>query len=774
MSSIRGLLRAPGFFIPAVLTIGLGIGVNAVVFHRVYATLFESLPYRAPQRLTHIMETHPEFPRTQIAAPDFEDWKRRSRSFSSMAAFTFQAVNKWVLTGEGDPEIIQVTQASHELFPMLGATPLLGRWYTAEEEARKAPVVLISESLWRRKLGANPNIVGRTIRLVNFAVTVAGVVSKQQAMPAWADVWMPLTFLDPALTESRKFHALESIGRLRDGVTLEQAEAEMRGIAASLASEHPATNRAIGVSLMPLQAALTGDARPGLLIAWGAVSLVLLLATVNVAHLVLVRTAGRAREVAVRAALGASPKQLAAFLFFENAVVCALGGALAMVVLWLSGQSFPLLFVGGAALLSALLLGIPALFHLRGMDLYQTIKQSSGVWSSHRKAWFGNAILASEVALALAVIAGAAMLYRSYESLLGEDVGFRADNVAVVDTMMLGTSWEEGLRRFEQEVAPRLRAVPGVVSVAAANCAPMTLSPSETGRYATRFGVPGRTFEAGRYPVAQLRWITPDYFTTMGIPLQNGRLFEAKDRGKQGYIINATLARRFFGDENPVGKSLLINVTDAKPQQVPILGVVGDVRDLGLDVAPQPTLYIYGASPRETILVKTAVDPNTLLPVLRRTVRDVEPNAVFPLASPLNDVVAASLARRKQTLSLLGAFAALAALLTAIGVYGVMSYALARRANEFAIRIALGATRGSVWALVLGDVAITMIAGVGAGAWMSYLFAQAVRTQLYKTAPADPWVLTGSVAVILLLALMASVRPIHRAASISPESLLRE
>ncbi|MBL8177868.1 MAG: ABC transporter permease [Bryobacterales bacterium] len=774
MPLLRGLLRSPGFLIPSVLTIGLGLGANAVVFRKVYDTLFEALPYRAPQRLVHIMETHPEFPRTQIAAPDFDDWKRRSRSFAPMAAFTFQAMNKWTLTGEGEPEIIQITQASHELFPMLGATPLLGRWYTAEEEARKAPVVLISESLWRRKLAANPNIAGRTIRLVDFAVTVAGVVSKQQAMPSWADVWMPITFLDPALTGSRKFHPLEAIGRLRDGVTLQQAEDEMRAIAGSLAAEHPATNRGIGASLMPLQAALTGNARPGLLIAWGAVSLVLLLATVNVAHLVLVRTAGRAREMAVRAALGATQKQLAAFLFFENAAVCALGASLALAVLRLTGQSLPLLFLAAAGLLSALLLGIPALFHLRGMDLYQAIKQSAGLWSSHRKAWFGNAILASEVALALAVIAGAALLYRSYQSLLGEDVGFHADNVAVVDTMMLGRSWEEGLRRFEQDVAPRLRAIPGVVSVAAANFAPMTLSPSDTGRYATRFGIPGRTFDAGRYPVSQLRWVTQDYFATMGIPLQSGRTFDAGDRGKQRYIINATLARRFFGNENPTGKSLLMNVTDPKPNLVPIVGVVGDVRDLGLDIEPQPTLYVYDASPRETILVKTAVDPASLLPVLRRAVRDVEPNAVFPLTAPLRTVVADSLARRKQTLSLLGAFAALALLLTAIGVYGVMSDALTRRANEFAIRIALGATRGGIWRLVLTDIAVTLLLGLGAGSWMSYLSAQAVRSQLYKTAPADPWVLMGSAALIVLLALMASVRPIHRAASISPESILRE
>jgi len=774
MPLLRGLLRAPGFLIPAVLTIGLGIGANAVVFREVHDTLLQSLPYRDPQRLAHLMETHPEFPRTQIAAPDFEDWKRLNRGFEQMAAFTFQAVNKWTLTGEGEPEIVQVTQASHELFPMLGVKPLLGRWYSADEETRKAPVVLIGEGLWRGKLAANPNIVGRTIRLVGFAVTVVGVVPRQQAMPSWADVWMPITFLDPALTGSRKFHALEAIGRLRDGVTLEQAEADLRSIAARLAEEHPATNRGIGASAIGLQASLTGDARPGLLMAWGAVSLVLLLACVNVAHLVLVRTAARAREVAVRAALGASRKQLAFFLFFENLMVAALGGAVAWGIVSLAQRQASVPFLGAAVVVTAILFGLPALFHLRGMDLYQTIRQSAGAWGSHRKTWFGSVILASEVALALAVIAGASLLYRSYAALLAEDTGFRPERVAVLDTMLLGSTWEEGLRRFEQEIAPRLRALPGVVSVAAANCAPMTLSPSDTGRFATRFGVPGRTYEAGRNPVAQLRWVTPDYFATMGIPLQRGRLFEAKDRGKPGYLINATLARRFFGNDDPVGRTILMDVTDANPQAVPVLGVVGDVRDLGLDVAPQPTLYIYAASPRETVLVKTAGDPAALIPALRQAIREVRPEAAIPLAAPLASIVEASLERRRTTLALLGAFAALAALLTAIGVYGVMSYALTRRKNELAIRMALGATPGSVWAMVLRGLAAPLLAGIAAGVWLSWVLAQGARMQLYKTAPADPLVLGAASLGVLLLTVAAAIRPIERAASVSPESILRE
>lgn len=745
-----------------------------MVFRQVYDTLLEALPFRDPRGLAHLMETHPEFPRTQIAAPDFDDWKRLNRSFEQMAAFTFQAANKWTLTGEGEPEIVQVTQASHELFPMLGVKPLLGRWYSADEEAKKTPVVLISEGLWRRKLSADPNIAGKTIRLVGFAVTVVGVVPGRQAVPSWADVWMPISFLDPALTGSRKFHALEAIGRLRGGVTLQQAEADLRNIAARLAVEHPATNRGIGASAIGLQSSLTGDARPGLLMAWGAVSLVLLLACVNVAHLVLVRTAARAREVAVRAALGASRKQIALFLFSENLMIAALGGAVAWGLISISQRQAPLPFIGAAVVVTAVLFGLPALFHLRGMDLYQTIKQSAGAWGSHRKTWFGNAILASEVALALAVVAGAALLYRSYAALLAEDVGFRAERVAVLDTMMLGTTWEEGLRRFEQEIAPRLRAVPGVISVAAANCAPMTLSASDTGRFATRFGIPGHTFEAGQYPVAQLRWVTPDYFSTMGIPLQRGRLLESKDRGKPGYLINATLARRFFGNQDPVGKTILMGVTDAQPQEVPVLGVVGDVRDLGLDIAPQPTLYQYAASPREAVLVKTAGDPAALIPALRRAIREARPEAVIPLAAPLTTIVEASLAQRRTTLTLLGAFAALAALLTAIGVYGVMSYALGRRSNEFAIRIALGATPSRVRGLVFRHMALPLSGGLAAGCWLHWIFAQAMRTQLYKTTPADPVVLLCATLGVCIIAMIAAAQPIRRAAAIAPESILRE
>jgi len=791
--ALRSLLRAPAFSATAVLTMALGIGVNTAIFAVIYSVLLDPLQYRDPARLVHIAETHPEFPSFQVAAPDYFDWRNMSKSFEDMAAYTFQAMNQTTLLGYGEPERVQATMASHRLFPLLGIQLLHGRAFTADEEAKQAPMALLNESLWRRKFSADPSVIGRTIRLEKDALTIVGIVPARQAFPAWADIWIPLSLMEPQLKEIRRFHPLEVIARLRSGVNVEQAQTEMRVIARNLATTYPGTNNTIGASVLPLSSSITGEIRPALLISWAAVSLVLLLACANVAHLVMIRSVSRSREMAVRAALGANAFQLMRVLLAENLMLAAAGGA---VGVFLAGLALPLLrkfapsdiprleylgltpitliFSGTAAVICAVLFALPTLLQARRMDLHETLKQSAGLSVSHRRSLFGATIIVVEVALAFVVITGAGLLYRSFEALLKQDVGFSAKDVLSLEVPLAERSWEASAAMFEHQLAPRIRNIPGVLSVAAANYTPMTISSTELTRYASRFGVVGRTFEPGKFPVAQIRWITPDYFRTLGIPLKRGRLFTEADAGKPVYILNETLARRFFPDQDPVGKEILMGVVSPKPEAVPIIGVVADVRDLSLDSEARPTIYSLSVSPWMALLIRAGVNPSSLIPSVRDAVRAVEPDAPIAKIAPLSTIVEASLASRRFALYLLGVFAALAAVLTAIGVYGVIAYSVSRRTREFAIRYALGAQQHDLRGLVVRNFALPTAAGLVAGAWFAYLFGRAMRTQLYKLSPADPAVLAVTILTLVVLVLVSALRPAAKAATISTAGALRE
>jgi putative ABC transport system permease protein len=785
--AMRSLGGSRAFAAAAILTIAIGLGVNTAVFSLIYTVLLDPLPFRDPGRLVHISTTHPEFASVTVSAPDFYDWRRMATCFESMAAYTFHAAGLWTLVDDsGIAEPVQVVQASPELFPMLGVAPLVGRVYTADEEAKKVPVVLISETLWRRKFGADPHILGRKIRLVEWLVTVVGVVPQNQAEPHWTDVWMSMAFLDPALTESRKFRALEVIGRLAPGVSMRQAKTEMDRITRLLAKAHPETNSRFSASVMPLSLWTAGAVRPALLIAWTAVSLVLLLACANVAHLMLMRTVQRSREFGVRAALGAGSSRLVRMLLAENLILAFAGGALGALLAWLSlpvllrfapgeiprVQSTavpPAAFVFGAAatLLCAVLFALPAMIRLRKMDVNAVIRQSSGPSLTQRRSQFGFAVIAAEIALAFVVLTGAGLLYASFAALLNEDAGFDSRGVLVAQVM----DWRHSQEEFEMRVAPALRSIPGVRAVAAANCAPMMLRSTERSRYTMRFRVTGRPYPDA-WPIAQVRWTTPDYFRVLRIPLKRGRLFTPADVGKPGYIINDTLAHRFFPGQDPVGRTILYGESSTP---VPIIGVVGDIRDLGLNVDPLPMLYSLFTSNNMQILVRAdGVEARSLTPAIRRAFAKVSPGAPVRILLPLDDLVAESLAVRRFALGLVVVFAGLALFLTAIGIYGVMSYSLAQRASEFAIRSALGAQRGTLRWVVMRDFAPPGVAGLAAGVCLALVFGHALRTQLYKLAPADPRVLAGAAAILTTLVVVAALRPAAKAASVSPAAILRE
>lgn len=790
--ALRSLLRAPVFTFSAVLTIALGIGVNTAVFSVIYAVLLDSLPFRDPDRLVHISSTHPDFPSLQVASPDFVDWRLRAGSFDGLAAYTFQAMNKWMIVGDGEPEPVQVVQASHGLFGMLGIEPLRGRVYTAEEESKKEPVVLLSETLWRRKYNSDPAIIGRRIRLVGWSVMVIGIVAQRQAEPRWTDIWMPMSFLDPALVETRRFRPLEVIGRLKPGVTVGQAQAEMKGIATAIEQAHPDTNGRIGAVVLPLASWATGPVRAPLLIAWAAVSLVLLLACANVAHLVLIRTVQRSREMAVRAALGAGSARLARLLLAENFAVAVAGGVLgallAAMLLPLLVRTAPMeisridsvsfsvpafVFGGVATLICMALFVFPALFQTRKLDLHQVMRQSRGFSLTQRRSRFGSTIIAVEVALAFVVLTGAGLLYSSFTALSSEDKGFDSGGVLVAE-ILVALDWRQSWQAFDQRFAPSLEAIPGVTHVAAANCAPMTLRPSEASRFTSRFRIEGEAYDPEMLPVAQVRWTTPNYFQTLRIPLKRGRLFRDTDMGRPGYIVNEAFVRRYFPDKDPVGQHILYGTAVSDPLPTPILGVVGDVRDLGLGVQPAPTLYSTSVSNNMAVLIRTAVPPSSLIPSVRKAIRAVFPEAAIKVLSSLDKLIENSLAQRRFALELLGVFAMLAVFLTVIGVYGVISYSLSQRKAEFAIRSALGAEQSHLRTLILTGFTAPAAAGILLGASLAFVFGKALRTQLYKLSPMDPLVLGSCAIGLLLLVLASAMSPARKAASISAAVIPRE
>lgn len=781
----RSILQRPAFTTVVLLTVALGVGANTAVFSLIHAVLLEPLPFFEPGRLAQIWETHPELHNFQVSFPDFLDWRQSARDID-LAAYTFQAMNKITLLGQGYPVRVQATMASAGLFPQLGVKPMLGRAFDLREEQHQDRVALISESLWRRKFGADRRIAGRLMRLESQPFTIIGVVRQTHAFPVWADVWIPLSFTEPELQSTRGYHPLEVVGRLGRGVSIERAQTEMETIARRLSAAHPDTNGTVGAFLIPLIDQTTGEARPALLIAWIAVGLVLLIACSNLAHLMMTRSIGQRREVAIRLSLGAGSVAAVRQFLYEGVVLSLCGGGLGLVLAAsvlpilrdFARQRIPrlegttldgsvLLFGLLVSLLSGLLFALPACWQAVRADLGQVMKMSGGL--GPRRSPASALLMASEVALAVVVMSGAALLVRSFAALLRVDPGFRAPGVLAVD-VPLSRDWNKSYELFETRMAPRLRSIPGVEGVAAANSAPMSLGAAERTRFATRFGVAGRSFEPGHYPTAQLRWVTPDDFRVLGIPLKRGRLLAESDHGQPRYLINETLARRFFPDRDPVGQKLILGVVSPDPKPQEIAGVVGDVREFELGSAPEPAMYVIDVSPVMTVLVRGSADPA----VITGRIREVDAEIAVGAVRTMDSYVKSSLTRLRFALWLLGTFAGLAALLSAAGIYGVVGYSAGRRLREFGIRSAVGAQRRDLLAMILREALSVAAAGIFAGLCAALWLARFMKSLLFQVRATD--VVSHGVVLIsvVVLCAVAALIPAGRAAGVNPASALRQ
>jgi predicted permease len=788
--AIRSLRRRPAFALAAILTVALGVGANTAVYQVIYAVLLRPLPFRDPQRLVQVWESTPVLPQLQATVPDFEDWRSQTHSFAQMAAYTFQAMNRITLVGQGEPEIVQATNATADLFPTMGIQPLLGRGFSAEDERGKRPVALIAEKLWRRKFAADPAIVGRAIHLETLSFTVIGVIPSRQAFPEWADVWMPFSLIDPELPTTRKYHPLEVIGRLKPGVTEEQAQTEMRALAARLAAEHRDTNGTVGAYVVPLARQITGDVRPALLLVWAAVGLVLLMACANLAHMLLARMLDRRQEMAIRVALGAGRARLMRMVFTESLLLALVGGLSGAALAMAANSALermaqgriprlePLGFAGHApmfVLVSSILCGILFALPACAQALRTQAAPAAGRSMSKPRSALGSILIAAEVAMAFVVLTGAVLLVRSFAALVSEDPGFQPKGVLAMEVPLPSSryDWNKAARFLNTQLLPAVRALPGVEDAAAANCAPMSLALTAHSRYATRFGIEGRTFGPGRNPVAQLRWVTPDYFRVLGIPLKKGRWLTDADEGKPVYMINETLARRFFPHADPTATRLIMGVMDPHQNPIEIAGVAGAVRDMGLDEAVLPTLYLISSSPGMTLLVKTAGDPMRLAAPIREAIHRADPEIAVLKAAPVAQYVADSLARRRFALILLAAFGGLAALLTAAGIYGLLAYSVSGRAREFGIRAALGATPANLLRMILKEGAAVTIPGVAVGVAVSLACARLMSGLLYHLSPMDPLSLAAAGVLLSVITVLSVWLPARRAARVDPGAALR-
>jgi predicted permease len=800
----RILLKRKGFTAVAALTLALGVGANTAVFSVINAVLIRSLPFAEADRLVMIWETHPEIRGPIGTYPDFLDWRAQAQSFQGMAAFSNKRYRKAELTGQSGTVEAQGALITYDLFSLLGLKPMLGRNFLPEEEQPvNNRVMILSQALWRRGFTSDPGIIGKSLQLNGASFTVVGVMGEQY--PLETDFWLPLSHLSQNDLTDRRHHSVQAIGRLKPGVTIEQARREMETIAERLRQLYPATNKNLGVELTPLRNQLVGNLRPIVLLVFAAVALVLLIACANVSNLLLAQSAGRQREMAIRAAIGAGRGRLVRQLLVESLLLALLGGVAGLA---LAAWGIPVLrsgllgivtgkipglevigvdwgtlaFTFGVSLLTGVLFGAMPALQISRIDLNQTLKQGGKGSAGAGPRSLSRALVATQVALAVVVLVGAGLLVRSFQKLLQVDPGFRADHLLSLKIELPQSRYQrdEQIRNFYQQLTPRIRALPGVEQAALIDRLP--IAPHF---HISRFVAEGQQPEPGKEPITQMRGVDHRFFEMMRIPLLKGRLFDERDVSKMidgladdnEVIINETMARGFFPNQDPLGKRIFMHWGLDKPTAVLIVGVVGDIKDLGLDAPVEPTIYWPDVGGEAVLLARTNVDPLNLAAAVRQVALSIDPTLPLQQARSVEEILDASLARRRFTLNLLGVSALLALLLAAIGIYGVVAYWVTQRAQEIGIRVALGAQASDVLKLIIGrgitPVLIGLASGLAGAFALSRLMTHLTAGLLFEVQPTDPATFTAIALLLVIVALLACYLPARRGTKVDPLTVLK-
>ena len=794
---IRTLLKRPGFAVVAVATLALGMGASTVIFTVVNAALLRGLPYREPNRLYHLWERTPkqDFNKREFSYPDYQDYQQNT-VFEGLAAYSGGG---GILSGVGDPENINAPRASANFFSVLGVEPHIGRTFQTGEDVPNGPrVAILTYGLWQRRFGANPGVLGQGITLNGQSYTVVGVLPPTfQFALMNADLWVPYQPSQNQLTR-RFMHGTNLIGRLKPGVTPEQAQSEMNVIASRIEQQFNDSHAGTTARVVPLQEEIVGTVRPILLVLLAAVGFVLLIACANVASLLLTRSLARQKEVAIRAALGASRWRVIRQLLTEAILLSLAGGAIGLVIAYwgvpalvatmpqnqlnampfLKSLQIDLGILGfsfGLSLLTGMVFGlVPALQSSR-LDLTEVLKEGGRHASAGAGQRLRSAMVVGEIALAVVLLVGAGLMMKSLLRLLQTNVGFNTENLLTMRIVLPPAKYPEAPQvfNFYTQLQERVRSLPGVVGAGTVDILPLN------GGNTTRFNVDGDPLPPpGKETEANVRVVNEHYFQTIGVPLLSGRLFDERDQdgAPTVVIIGKTIADRIFAGRDPIGRKLRYASVQADP--VTIVGVVGDVKITGLDEEVRPVLYYpfrQAGDYSSSLVVRTNSDPTTLANAVRGEVRNLDPDAAVLNVNTMEGMISqtqASFIRRFPAL-VIGIFAGVALLLASIGIYGVVSYSVSQQIHYIGIRMALGAGPSDILKMVLKQGMVLALAGVVIGVVAALLLMRLLATLLYQVTTTDVATFAIVSGTLFAVALLACYLPARRATKVDPLVALR-
>ncbi|HEU4836108.1 MAG TPA: ABC transporter permease [Pyrinomonadaceae bacterium] len=798
---VRGLLKHPGFTAIVVITLALGIGASTAIFSVVDSVLLRRLPYRTAERIVAIQELNPEGKRGQSTSANFLDWRAQQTVFEHLTAIKTTTTN---LGLSDHAERIELAQTNADFFDVFGITPQYGRLFIPQDEqAGHEPVVVMSNALWQRRFGSDPSLVGKSITLDGKNYNVIGIAPPGFQYPDKTELWLPPLKLVPELypgqdvTQTRRMGYLWVVALLKPGVSVQQAASEMETITARLRQQYPDTNNKRFNRVVSLHEHLVGDTNKLLWLLLGAVTFVLLIGCANVANLLLASGASRQKEMAIRAALGASRWRVIRQLFTESTILALTGGAVGLLIaFWglaaitkLLPADFPRLseihmdlrvlgFTFAASMLTGILFGLAPAFQISRSDVQEAIRETGrGASGSRRQSRFRQALIVAEVALSVVLLAGAGLLFRSFLRLQSVDTGFVSQQVLTARLTPSGPNYanDADFVKFYNQVIEKVSAVPGVQDVGIINTLPLYKGPT------SGFRVEGRPVTTpDKWPSVNYRVVSPNYFRAMGIPVLQGRAYSDRDNENAPLVmmVNQQLAREIFPDENPVGKRITFGGTgaDGQPRWFEIVGVVANVRSDELREAPVAELYFSSQQdlwPAMSLVVRSSVEPSSLSASVRQAVNEVDRSVPVADVKTMEHIVSESITQPRFNLFLLGLFSAVAMVLSAAGIYGVTAYTVTQRTHELGIRIALGAQVTDVLKMVLGQGMAVIGVGLLLGLVAAFGLVRFLRSLLFGVGENDPLTFVAITVVLMLVALIACYIPARRATKVDPLVALR-
>jgi putative ABC transport system permease protein len=796
---LRTLAKNPAFTSIAIVALALGIGANSAIFSVVDAVLLRPLPFKKPEQLVMLWEnaTHLGFPKNTPSPANFLDWQKQAGAFTGMAAMVERSFN---LTGVGEPERLDGRRVSANLFDLLGVRAVLGRTFVPDDDRPGSHVVLLSYSLWQRRFGSDPSVIGRALALNGESYTVIGIMPRFVQLPGFANrndqLWLPIAF-PPEEAAQRGNHFLEVIARMKPGITLKQAQAEMETIAARLAQQYPDYNTRLGAVVVPLHEEVVGDIKPALLILLGAVGFVLLIACANVANLLLARAAVRQKEIALRLALGASRSRLTRQFLTESVLLAMFGAGLGLLlalggirilktfipatisqVQTINIDARVLIFTGLVAVLTGIAFGLAPALQASHLNLNDTLKEGGRDAGGGRK---GNRLrgllVIGEVAVSFVLLIGAGLLINSFFHLRNLEPGFRADHLLTMKVDLSEVKYPDRERRaaFFDEVIRRVGALPGVQSAAVAGNLPLTYNGDSMNISVE--GVPDPPPD--QRPDVIFRAIGPGYFSTMGISIIRGRDFTDQDKAdsKNVVVISEKNAQHFWPGQDPIGRRLRPGSSTSNTPWREVIGIVKDVRQNDFIAPPKMQMYFTYRQLKDlapnALVIRTSIEPLSLAASARDAIWSVDKDQTVADIDTMEHIVAEAVARQRFSMLLLGLFATLALLLASVGIYGVMTYSVAQRTHEIGIRIALGARRADVLQMTIKQGLRLVGAGMILGLAAAFILTRVLESLLFGISATDPVTFFGISLVLLAVAILASYIPALRATKVDPIIALR-